>query len=298
MIVLSMTSCPLALRGDLTKWMQEIDVGVYVGRLSARVRDELWLRVQDNIKDGRAIMVYAANNEQGLDFRVHNTDWIPIDLDGFKLMLRPAQPERPGSKELKKGFSKAATMRKVRRARSGNPNNSSKSSAYVVLDVETTGTDSRKDEIIEMAALTIEEGIVSKQFQCLVKTDRELSPTVTKLTGITAGMLDDEGQELSEALPQLIEFIGELPVVGHNIDFDYDFIRAACRKLNLPKLNNRRIDTLEISRRLVRSVRNHKLPTLLQHFQIETHSPHRGLADCYSTQELYLKLKELAATRE
>lgn len=298
MIVLSMTSCPPALRGDLTKWMQEIDVGVYVGRLSARVRDELWIRVQDNIKDGRAIMVYTANNEQGLDFMVHNTDWIPVDLDGLKVVLRPAQPIRPSSKVLEKGFSRAATMRKVKRARRGKPNVSSKSGPYVVLDIETTGTDSRRDEIIEMAALVVEGDAVSKQFQAMIRTEKELSPSITKLTGITAEMLREEGQELAKALPLLIQFIGELPVVGHNIDFDYDFIRVACKKLDIPRLNNKRIDTLELSRRLVRSVRNHKLPTLLQHFQIESNSNHRGIADCFSTHELYLKLKELDAVRK
>lgn len=293
MIVFSMTSCPPALRGDLTKWMQEIDVGVYVGKLSARVRDELWNRVQDNIKDGRAIMVYTTNNEQGLDFRVHNTAWIPVDLDGLKVMLRPAQPVRPSSKVPEKGFSKAATRRKVRKVRSGHSKISSKSAPYVVLDVETTGTDSRRDEIIEMAAVVIEDESVSRQYQTLVKTEKKLTPAITKLTGITTEMLMEEGQELATALPQFLDFVGELPVVGHNIDFDYDFIRVACKKLGVPRINNKRIDTLELSRRLVRSVRNHKLPTLLQHFHIETTASHRGITDCLSTHELYLKLKEI-----
>lgn len=218
-----------------------------------------------------------------------------MDLDGFKLMLRPAQLERPNVKTLEKGFSKAATMRKVKRARSGKPKASSKSGPYVVLDIETTGTDSRRDEIIEMAALVIEGDTVSRQFKLLVKTSKELTPAITKLTGITSEMLTEEGQELATALPQLIEFMGNLPMVGHNIDFDYDFIRAACKRLDIPRINNKRIDTLELSRRLVRSVRNHKLATLLQHFQIGTNASHRGIADCLSTHELYLKLKELGA---
>lgn len=58
MVVLSVTNCPQQLRGDLTKWFIEIDVGVYVGKISARVREKIWLRVCDNIKTGKAIMVY------------------------------------------------------------------------------------------------------------------------------------------------------------------------------------------------------------------------------------------------
>ena len=52
MIVLCVTNCPPALRGDLSKWMNEVNTGVYVGKLNAKVRDELWDRVCDHIKNG------------------------------------------------------------------------------------------------------------------------------------------------------------------------------------------------------------------------------------------------------
>lgn len=75
-------------RGDLTKWLIEIDTGVFVGNLSARVRDSLWERVCANIKTGTAAMAYGVNNEQKLDFRVHNSAWEPVDFDGIKLVRR------------------------------------------------------------------------------------------------------------------------------------------------------------------------------------------------------------------
>ena len=65
MIVLSVANCPAGLRGDLSKWLCEINTGVYVGRINARVREELWERVCKNIKNGQATMVYSVNNEQG-----------------------------------------------------------------------------------------------------------------------------------------------------------------------------------------------------------------------------------------
>ena len=86
MIVVSLTNCPPKLRGDLTKWLIEINAGVYVGRVSARVRDELWQRICENVKEGRATMVFSANNEQGMDFYVHNTTWKPVEFDGITLM--------------------------------------------------------------------------------------------------------------------------------------------------------------------------------------------------------------------
>ena len=78
-----MTDCPPRLRGNLSKWLCEINTGVYVGQLSSRVRDALWDRVCKNLQTGRATMVYTTNGEQKMDFRVHNTSWTPVDFDGI-----------------------------------------------------------------------------------------------------------------------------------------------------------------------------------------------------------------------
>lgn len=91
MVVLVLTACPAGLRGQLTRWLLEISPGVFVGFVSARVRDLLWTRVIELAKDGRAIMVHSARGEQRLAFRVHRHDWRPVDVDGVRLMLRPAK---------------------------------------------------------------------------------------------------------------------------------------------------------------------------------------------------------------
>ena len=106
MIVITLTSCPPKLRGDLSKWLCEINTGVYVGNLSARVRDGLWLRVCENLDNGKATMVYSSNNEQHLEFCVHNGEWIPTDFDGITLIKRPLA--KPTEKENKpEYYSKA-----------------------------------------------------------------------------------------------------------------------------------------------------------------------------------------------
>lgn len=96
MTIIVLTDCPPRLRGDLTKWLMEINTGVYVDNLNPRVRDALWERVCDHVKSGRATMVYRANNEQHMQFRVHNTTWGPVDFDGLTLMRRPL-PQSRGS---------------------------------------------------------------------------------------------------------------------------------------------------------------------------------------------------------
>lgn len=109
----------------------EISAGVFVGRVSARVREQLWARVEEMAKDGRAIMVHGTDGEQGLDFKVLRHDWQPVDLDGLRVMLRPderadaeeleegsAPQERPSNSpkgELRPGWSTAARRRKAQR---------------------------------------------------------------------------------------------------------------------------------------------------------------------------------------
>lgn len=86
--MLIVTACPAGLRGDLTKWLMELSPGVFVGRPSARIRDLLWERTVELCRDGRAILVFSSDNEQGMEFRTHRHDWEPTDFDGVTLMVR------------------------------------------------------------------------------------------------------------------------------------------------------------------------------------------------------------------
>lgn len=117
MVVVVLTACPQGLRGDLTRWLLEISSGVYVGHISARVRDRLWERIKGQIRSGKAIMVYSAGNEQHLAFRVHRSDWTPVQCDGLELIKRPSisQDRRTGEQQSVKrtGWSKASRYRRA-----------------------------------------------------------------------------------------------------------------------------------------------------------------------------------------
>ncbi|MDQ1123860.1 type I-E CRISPR-associated endoribonuclease Cas2e [Microbacterium trichothecenolyticum] len=89
MVVLVLTACPPGLRGYLTRWLLEISAGVFVGTVSARVRELMWKRTVEMVRSGRAIMVFSARNEQRMSFLVHGHHWEPVDIDGITLMLRP-----------------------------------------------------------------------------------------------------------------------------------------------------------------------------------------------------------------
>jgi CRISPR-associated protein Cas2 len=90
MTVIVVAACPVGLRGHLTRWLLEIAPGVFIGTINARVRALVWQRVVDMVKTGRAIMVFPAPNEQGLNFQVHQHEWQPVDFEGLNLMMRPA----------------------------------------------------------------------------------------------------------------------------------------------------------------------------------------------------------------
>lgn len=89
MIVIVLSCCPPSLRGDLTRWFFEITTNVYVGRVSARVREGIWNRIIQNCGDGTAVMIYGVDNEQRFDFKIHNSRRRPVDLDGLKIMMKP-----------------------------------------------------------------------------------------------------------------------------------------------------------------------------------------------------------------
>ena len=116
MTVIVVTACPVGLRGHLTRWLLEISPGVFVGKITARVRDLMWIRVIEMVKNGRAIMVYTAAGEQGLAFQVHDHDWVPVDFEGITLMLRPDQSSGTSQdRPQKAGWSDASKRRRYRR---------------------------------------------------------------------------------------------------------------------------------------------------------------------------------------
>lgn len=292
MTIVVLTDCPPRLRGDLSKWMMEINAGVYVGRLNARVRDALWLRICEHVKSGRATMVFRANNEQHMDFRVHNTTWELVDFDGIKLMRRPeASVDNPTVRPyLPDGYSNAAHQQKARRMARHRPNSSQ--SRFVVVDLETTGLQPVTDDIIEMAALCVENGQIISEYQCFIRTEKPVPPAITELTGITSQTLKQKGISLDQAMQDLLDLAGQAPLVFHNAAFDHRFLLMACKRCVIDALPNRVEDTLALARRKLKHLPDYKLSTLATHFGIAQTTSHRAMDDCRTTCELYIKLNE------
>ncbi|MDR1663953.1 MAG: type I-E CRISPR-associated endoribonuclease Cas2e [Clostridiales bacterium] len=288
MLVLTLTDCPIGLRGDLTKWLFEIDAGVFVGQINARVREELWDRIKETCRNGRAVLVYNAEGEQRLTFRVHGSTWEPIDFDGIKLMLRPS-PSRLKEKQkaASHGFSDAAKRRAAKRF---SPIRARYPDDYVVVDVETTGLEPETDELLEIGALKVSAHEIIDTFQSIIHIERPIPPHIKSLTGITDERVHENGRPILDVLNEFFAFIGALPIVAHNVDFDTGFLLSACARHGLRLFSNRCIDTLSLAKRLIKDIPDHKLGTLANYFNLPQNNAHRSLGDCQTTKALFEKL--------
>lgn len=87
MMVMILEKVPRSLRGELTRWLLEVQTGVFVGTLSATVRDLLWEKCLEQGAGGRCCQVYRANNEQGFLVRLAGDETRTlIDRDGLTLV--------------------------------------------------------------------------------------------------------------------------------------------------------------------------------------------------------------------
>lgn len=84
MNVLVLVDAPPGLRGHVTRWMIEVQAGVFVGSPSRRVRDRLWGLIAERIGDGNAVLIEPSVAEQGWSVRTAGRDrWSPVDFDGL-----------------------------------------------------------------------------------------------------------------------------------------------------------------------------------------------------------------------
>lgn len=162
---------------------------------------------------------------------------------------------------------------------------------YIVIDIETTGLLPYCDEIIEVAAIKIKNNKIIDTFESLVKPELEIDKFVEELTGITNEDLKS-APSIIDVLPSYLDFIGDNILIGHNINFDINFLYDnSIDVLNKP-LNNNFVDTLRIARKLLKNLEHHRLDDLCDFYNIEKRNLHRSLNDCLLTQKIYLSLIE------
>mgnify|MGYP004672888273 CR=1 FL=1 len=164
---------------------------------------------------------------------------------------------------------------------------------YVVADIETTGLDPNCDSIIEIAAIKIQNGKEIGQFQSLVNPHFEIDEFIQELTGITNPMLES-APSIESVLPKFLEFVGAEIVVGHNVNFDINFIYDYAENLKLNPFCNDFVDTMRISRKLYKDLKHHTLAALIVALKVGETVEHRALADCVQTQQCFEIMRQRA----
>lgn len=161
-------------------------------------------------------------------------------------------------------------------------------SSFVVIDIETTGLHSGKDEIIEIGAIKVENinSMEHKTFQSFIKPKKDIPYNITELTGITNSMVAN-ADNVDDVLKAFNEFIEDYPLIGHNIDFDIKFLNNKMKKANIKFENKKLIDTLPLSRKAFKNLENHKLTTLIDFLGIKVSDNHRALEDAKATLFVY-----------
>lgn len=173
-----------------------------------------------------------------------------------------------------------------------------------VFDFETTGLDPSQDEICEIAATRrgprgAREG--ETHFHAYIRTERPVGES-SRIHGYTDEFLAEHGRPAAEVIPEFLEFLGGSALTGHNINgFDIYFLRAVMRKLGIDREPPLCFDTLEITRRLFRTLKRYSLGALSEQFGITLDHAHEAHADVEANAALIdvlcQKLEETAAAR-
>ena len=160
--------------------------------------------------------------------------------------------------------------------------------SFVAIDLETTGLDFEKDEIIEVALVRFENGVESESVDYLVKpTSVTLRPFIESLTGISNADLEN-AEPFAAVAQKIYAFIGDLPIVAHNAMFDSKFLKQTFAKVGISFENHPVWDSLTVSRIAYQNVPNHRLDTLVQELGIERSRAHRALPDAIACGELFV----------
>ncbi len=160
--------------------------------------------------------------------------------------------------------------------------------SFVVFDLETTGLEAQKEEIIEIGACKILNGKIVETFSTFVKPSKHIPKEITEITGIDDDMVAD-APTINYILPDFYKFCYGSTMVGHNVSFDISFIYNIAKKLSY-NFDNPLMDTIEMARKKLPGLKNYKLSTVVDKLNIVLDNAHRAINDATATAKVFIKL--------
>ena len=171
----------------------------------------------------------------------------------------------------------------------------------VVFDVESTGTDTTSDDIIQLAAIRLaHDGTILEKFMKYVRTGKKVGRSEL-VHHISDDYLREHGEEPSQVFREFEDFVGSSVLVGHNVNYDINILTSEMARLGMEPLEIRAYyDTLDIFRRFHPNLRNHKLEYLGEYCQVSHLSTHDAFDDICATGEIlmYAVQEDILPTRE
>lgn len=164
---------------------------------------------------------------------------------------------------------------------------------FVSVDVETTGLKPSSQRIIEVALVRFEGGVETARFNRLVNPGCRIPAYISKLTGIRNDDVDDAAS-FRDLAQEIVEFIGEDVLVGHNVGFDIGFLNAELQRARVARLVNETIDTLTLATKLIPGLRRPSLDRVAKAVGISPRKIHRAGVDAAMTAEVALRLEAAA----
>ncbi len=158
-----------------------------------------------------------------------------------------------------------------------------KDQTFCIVDIETTAGNAKDGQIIEIGAVKYKNGQVIEKYDSLVNT-RTIPEKIQELTGITPQMTHN-APSLRTVLEEFKIFLEDDVFVAHAITFDYKFISDSFKKYDLGELCNRRLCTIDLSKKLIECER-YGLKYLKEHLNINIDNHHRAFSDALSTQKI------------
>ena len=148
---------------------------------------------------------------------------------------------------------------------------------YVAFDIETTGLDKSRDQIIEIGAVLMKDGEVLDKFAAFGDPGHRLGPKTVSLTGITDEMLKGAPKP-EDTVRAFLDWAGDKPLVAHNASFDVGFIKEYCKRLGIDYAPLW-MDTLVLAQYLCPQLANHRLDTVASHLNLPEFQHHRAYDD-------------------
>jgi DNA polymerase-3 subunit alpha (Gram-positive type) len=167
---------------------------------------------------------------------------------------------------------------------------------FVVFDLETTGAKAPPCRITEIGAFRVREGRIAEQFHTLVNPEMPIPAFITALTGISDDMVR-HAPVFAEVADGFLKFVGDSVLVAHNAGFDMRFLNHEISLIyGEYRVVNPCLCTVQLSRKLLPQIENHKLKTVAEHYSISLVNHHRASDDARATAEIFVNLIEMLAS--